>query len=686
MSITIITSITLLVSLVTAFTLLLRSHGRFPHIALAISLIATAAVIFGDTMSVLNPDIVNIWKRSVFICEVVMAFFWLLFTLSFARVNYLKSINWFSKLLIFLSPVLLVYFTVIPVEDIFYSPEFETEKILFLENAGYVFNLLILLYSIVSIINIETTLRNSSGTDRWQIKYILIGAGGILAINILYYSHALLYRSIDMTLLPVRTGIILISILLIIFSLLRHKVLNVEVRVSRKIVYSSLSLFIIGFYLVGLGIIGEGMRYFGPQVGKNITTFIGFVGAILIVVTIMSEQIRRKTIVFINKHFFRQKYDYREQWLKFTQQISLKHSFEDLLEAIAEGFKDAIGSRRVTIWLKGKDNGYECVKALDTYIIDMKPQKTLINFLSEKRWILDVSNSNCKEIVNDNIEFINSTRASLIVPLFNIEELIGFVILGEGLAGEDYNYEDYDLLKTLARQAAAAILNAKLSEELTEAKEMEVMGKVSSFIIHDLKNATTMLSLVAQNAEEHIGNPEFQRDAIKTIVNTSDKIKDIIEKLKNLPSKMELNLQDHDLGECVEKAIMELRLNGNANFSYKKLAPVRVKVDREEISKVIINLIVNAIDATDKNGNIKVVVGAENNMAYVKVSDTGCGMSEEFIRKHLFKPFHTTKKKGLGIGLFQCKAIVEAHAGKLKVISKEGKGSDFILYLPLSQQ
>ena len=170
-----------------------------------------------------------------------------------------------------------------------------------------------------------------------------------------------------------------------------------------------------------------------------------------------------------------------------------------------------------------------------------------------------------------------------------------------------------------------------------------------------------------------------------SVSNTSEKIKGIIGKLKYLPKKTDLDIEYSDLGSHIEMAIQQLNMNGSERLSYKELEPVKTEFDREEITKVIVNLIINALEATNNQGDIEVVVGTEENMGFVKVSDNGCGMSSKFIEKSLFKPFQTTKKKGLGIGLYQCKAIVEAHSGKLKVVSQEGKGTDFFLYLPLTR-
>jgi hypothetical protein len=649
-------------------------------------MLSTAFVIFGDSMCMLNPDSILFWKKFVFIAEASMAASWLLFATSFARTDYWHVIGKFSRLLLILSPLLTYFFIAIPIEEFFYSPEFSNENILFLGNTGYVFNLLLLLYSVVSIINLEATLRSSSGVNKWQIKYAVMGAGGIIAINIFYYSYALLYRSINMSLLPVRDGIILVSNVLIGFSILKHNAMDVEIAVSRKILFRSLSIFILGFYLLGLGLIGEGMRYFGPRVGTNITIFLGFIGAIVALTIILSEQLRRKAIVFINKNFYSYKYDYREQWLSFTQRISLKNDFNELLGSIAEGFKEAIGSRGASIWLKGKDNReYVCVKVLETDIVNTAPGSRLIDFLQNKKWILNVYDNECKTVVSENTEFIEKTGASLIVPLIHIDRLIGFIILRESLAENEYNYEDFDLLKTLAKQATMAIVNTQLADELIDAKEMEAVGRLSSFIIHDLKNSATMLSLIAQNAEEHIDNPDFQRDAMRAVSNTSEKIKGIIDKLKNLPIKAELDLKYSDLGECVKSAIAQVGINGKADLSYKEIETVSTEFDNEELSKVIINLIMNAFDATGIKGEIKISTGTENGTAFIRVSDDGCGMSNDFIERNLFKPFQTTKRKGLGIGLYQSKAIIDAHSGKISVESRKGRGTDFVIYLPITR-
>ncbi len=676
--------ITVIVAILTSLAVVFRRHKHIVNIVFSISLLSTSAVIFGDAMIMLQPGLLYEWKRFVFISEAVMVVAWLIFSLSFARTGYWQAASGFSRVFVYISPLISIFFFAVPIGNFFYAPDFQSEKVLFLGNAGYLFNLILLFYSILSIINLETTMRSSQGTDRWKIKFTIFGVGTLVAINIFYYSHALLYRSINMNFLPAKTGIILMAILIIGYSLFRHKTMDTELAVSRTVMYRSLSLIVVGGYLLGLGLIGEGMRYFGPKVGENITTFLVFAGAMLVIAIIFSERLRRRTVVFLNKNFFNQKYDYREQWLKFTQRISFKHSFDELLASIVEGFRDAIGAKGAAIWLKEKGGEeYRCVKALDMRAVQSGPGRELMAFLEKMKWVLDVRDRKCKKIVALSRVFIKETHASVIVPLLNMDDLAGFILL-EGAPDEPaYNYEDYDLLKTLSRQAMSAILIARLSDELTEAREMEAVGRLSSFILHDLKNATSMLSLIVQNAEEHIDNPEFQRDAIKAVSNSSDKIKSIIGRLDTFPKKTSLDLAYSDLGSDVRKVIRQVNLNGHVKLSFHEQEAVMTRFDSEEMSKVVLNLIINAVEAIQSQGEVHVVVGMEDSMGFVKVSDTGCGMSDEFIEKRLFKPFQSTKKKGFGIGLYQCKSIVELHAGRLKVSSREGHGTEFIICLPI---
>ncbi len=266
----------------------------------------------------------------------------------------------------------------------------------------------------------------------------------------------------------------------------------------------------------------------------------------------------------------------------------------------------------------------------------------------------------------------------LCVPLQYEGDLEGFIMLGEAVSpGEKLTYEDYDLMKVLARQATSVLLSLKLSAQLSTAHEMAAIGKVSTFVIHDLKNHVSNLTLMVDNARDHMDNPEFQRDMIETLDETIGKINTLISRLKNIKEKKELNIVPCDLAEIVRKGA---KASGKRHeLVHDK--PVLACVDAVEIEKIVHNLVLNAYEAGSAKGSVTISVGMGNS-AFFEVADRGCGMSEEFIRNRLFQPFQTTKQKGFGIGLYQCRQIVEAHGGNIEVTSKVGEGTSFKVNLP----
>jgi len=213
---------------------------------------------------------------------------------------------------------------------------------------------------------------------------------------------------------------------------------------------------------------------------------------------------------------------------------------------------------------------------------------------------------------------------------------------------------------------------------------MQAFHRLSSFVMHDLKNMTSMLSIVAQNAEKHLHNPEFQKDALQTISEAVARMKKMIHSLSDVPDQLKLQTRELDLNELLDDAVEK------ACCSIKDLRVERrlgrlpaVQVDPDEIRKVVDNLLLNAFEAMDGASRVEVATEAKDDHVVFSVRDNGQGMTKEFMEKSLFQPFKSTKKKGLGIGLYQCKAIVEAHGGWIDVVSEPGEGSTFSVHLPV---
>jgi putative PEP-CTERM system histidine kinase len=271
----------------------------------------------------------------------------------------------------------------------------------------------------------------------------------------------------------------------------------------------------------------------------------------------------------------------------------------------------------------------------------------------------------------------------LCVPLTSGGELLGLVAIGDRVSGIAFEEEDLELLKCIADQIAASLGNIRLSQSLLQAKELEAFQTMAAFFVHDLKNTASTLSLMLQNMAAHFDNPAFREDARQGLARSVNHLNGLIDRLTQLRQELALNWTEADLIEVVRAALAAVK--GTPGLTLvEALDPLpKLRLDPVQLQKVLTNLLLNARDAVGAQGEVRVVTSRQPGWAVVAVSDTGCGMTPEFLSRSLFKPFQTTKKNGLGIGMFHSKMIVEAHRGKIEVVSAPGQGTTFRVLLPL---
>jgi len=288
-----------------------------------------------------------------------------------------------------------------------------------------------------------------------------------------------------------------------------------------------------------------------------------------------------------------------------------------------------------------------------------------------------------EELTKRNPDVFRKGGERVCVPLIGKGQALGMLIVGDRVNGIPFSVEDFELFKSLGAQAASGLLNLQLTRQLIQAREMEAFQTMSAFFVHDLKNTASTLSLMLQNLPAHFDDPAFREDALRAISKSVDRINDLIARMTLLRQRLELNLVERSLSEVVAEALDSLRGALGENVVYSSEPAPKVPIDPIQIQKVVVNLLLNARDAAGKEGEIRVETGQQNGWATLCVRDNGCGMSQEFITRSLFRPFQTTKKKGVGIGLFHSKMIVDAHRGRMEVESHEGKGTLFRVLLPL---
>lgn len=667
-------------------------NPRHPaNISFGLGMMSLALMEGGDVLFVLSNSgtASMIGKRVSLAGEAFLPSTWFLFSLTFARANYSEIIaRWKAVLAILYLGSLFFTFWIKSPLFIFTQYTSEMDRIISLGPLGRYFYIFLLLGMLINLIHIENTLRSSTGSKRLQIKYLMIGVGAVLAFQIYLSSKALLFSFINTSYIPVTSLVILISCGLILFGIVRHRLLDVDIFISRYVIYNSLTVLFVGSYLLIVGLVAQGIKLVGGSFDTFWSTLFSFAAVLGIMMILFSARLRRKAKLFINRHFYRHKYEFRDKWMETTEKIGAKTDPLQIQKVLVEMISETMGAKEVYLWLHDPDlREYRLATSTVASVnqIRLKEDHPLIPYIKSRSAPFFV-----KEIQEDRDErsrdiapLIMAARAVLCTPLMaGGEDLIGFILQGEDISGEAYKKDDFDLLRAIASHAASRIKNVRLTRELLAVKEAETFHQMSSFFIHDLKNLVSTLSLLVQNAEEYISNPSFQQEAVRTLKTTVMKMNNMISNLTLLTRGLKINPAPMDLNDLVEDTLSTLNGKATSRMIRRLETLPGILADREQMRKVCLNLLLNAIEASLTDSEIEIGTSAANGEVILKITDHGCGMSREFIESSLFRPFRTTKPNGLGIGLFQCKKIIEAHQGRIEVESREGEGSTFSVILP----
>jgi len=233
----------------------------------------------------------------------------------------------------------------------------------------------------------------------------------------------------------------------------------------------------------------------------------------------------------------------------------------------------------------------------------------------------------------------------------------------------------------------AARLREMLKKE-GEQKQFESFARLSAVLTHDLKNQILSLSLLVTNMEKKFNREGFREDAMRTLSETVENLRNLVAKLSDPRTPTKRVREQSDLTHLVERVLQRTAKQAASKYNVTaKLTPnVTAVVDGKAIERVIENLVINALEAMPEGGSLFVLTSFENGNAVISVADTGKGMTQEFMRSRLFHPFATTKKKGIGLGLYSCRDIIEQHGGRIDVNSQVDVGTEFRVVLPLTTE
>ncbi len=680
----------------------LRAQRTIAHwfFFLGMAALALETVFAGQSLAATSPEAILRWQTAAGCTRAFLPALWLCFSLSYSRGNYREFlVRWRSVLqAALIVPIVLAVGVMLGGSQGLYQSVEQIENtedwVLSLTLVGKALNLFFLVAILLVLTNLEKTFRTTVGTLRWRIKFVILGLSVIFGARLYVCSQTLLYSHVLLSLANIESGALLLGCLLIALSYLRTGRVEVDVYPSHTFLYSSITILLTGVYLLTVGALAKIVIFLGGDTAFPLKAFFILLGIVGLAVILLSDRARQTTQRFISRNFKRPLYDSRKVWSQFTEKTAHATDPASLCDATTKLVSDTFNVLSATIWLVDeteKQIVFVASTALpagqDTRRIqtgtDVEPflkhlQDHPLPFdLDEilEPWAAELRLSNPANFLKGGHR--------ICVPIVAAERPLGLLILGDRVRALPYSQEELDLLRCIGGHIGAGLLTIQLSKKLLEANEQEAFRAVSAFFAHDLKNAATTLSLMLQNLPLHFDDPDFRADVLRGISKTVNHMNHLISRLSVLRSKPELRSVPADLNEVVTTALSRWKATPEIQLETDLQPLPKIQLDPEQIQNIVTNLVLNAHEAIGTRGQIRVQTNRQNGWATLTVTDSGCGMSEEFLRHSLFRPFQTTKKGGTGIGMFQCKMIIEAHHGKIEVESQAGKGSSFHVRLPL---
>lgn len=547
--------------------------------------------------------------------------------------------------------------------------------------------------SLLGLSLVEQIWRNSPGFGRSSIKYLCIGIATLFSFDFFMYADALLFGQISDSFWNARGFVNALLVPLFAINVINTRKQPVDFQLSRSAVFHAGTLVFAGGYLLCLAIGGYYVRVLGGDWGDALQVLFFTISLAFLATLVLSRRIRAKLMVRISKNFFDYKYDYREEWLKMTRELANLSDDPPLPERVTRILAGLVESNSGAIWLKDDRGSFTLKASVNTPIAkytDIESDSDLVRLFNHRDWVVNLQEYRADPVAYDLLELpeaiTNIPDAWLVIPLYLDNELYGIAMVGAPYARVELNWENFDLVKVVARQTCNLLAQADAQHRLSRAMQFEAVSKASAFMIHDLKTVISQLSLLVKNAPKHRNNPAFIDDMIDTTDHAVRKMSNLVDHMRRPASDHGDDQQLLDLTSLVTSLLEHYsqsrptpRLEGNPPQAL-------VLADEEQLRCVLGHLIQNAQDATPPDGEITVSLKIARGNVALFIHDSGCGMTGEFINCQLFKPFESTKGlTGMGIGAYQAREYVQKLGGNIDVTSEPGVGSCFSIRIPLAK-
>lgn len=545
--------------------------------------------------------------------------------------------------------------------------------------------------TIVGLMGIGQAYRYADAEAREALRYLVPALGVLFAYDMFLYARSA-YTGAMPALGWNARGVVNASVVpLLIVAIRRYPRWSPAVFISRHMVLHAATGVIVAGYLLTVVVGSHLVRLWGGRWGDVVQLLFMSLVAACLAILLLSARFRRHLSVFISKHFYRNKYDYRIEWLRFIATLTSAEESNFLrssIRALTEILRSPGG---ILFTLDDQERSFVPVAAWPIPLesirgpAPLEPHSGLAKLLRERQWIVDLEEYRIAPHLYDDMELprwlLEGASLRIVAPLLHGERLSGFFVLYDPPRPFDLTYEDRDLLKTVGRHVATHIAQHDADRKLAESRQFEAYNRLTAFMMHDLKNATAQLQLVVSNAARHKHNPAFIDDAIDTVSNAVKNITRLTEQLAR--GEVLHSARAIEIEGVLERAIARCAAQEPAPVRSGPPTPALVDADAERLTAIVEHMIRNAQDATADDGRVEVHATADAATVTVAVLDSGHGMATEFVRERLFRPFDSTKgAKGMGIGAYQIREYARMLGGHVEVVSAPGRGTTFSVTLP----
>jgi putative PEP-CTERM system histidine kinase len=543
--------------------------------------------------------------------------------------------------------------------------------------------------AVAGMVLVEQLFRSTRSEDRWSIKYLCFGLGGLFVYDFYLYADAMLFQHIDAEIWAGRGIVDALTVPLIAISAKRNPNWDLRVTLSRRLFFHSAALLGAGIYLLIMAAAGYYIRTFGGEWSSILQAAFLFGAFVMLLSILFSGTLRARVRVFFSKHFFSYSYDYRDEWLNFTRILSQGNPGEQLCTRAIQAVAGLVESQSGALWLARDPHHFSRIVHWNMAQADgiEATDGELARFLTEREWVINLDQYAAQPELYEGLSlpgWITAIpNAWLVAPLLVRDKLIGFMIIGRSLGKIAFDWEVSDLIKTAARQAAANLAQMEASEALTVARQFESFNRMAAFVVHDLKNLIAQQSLLVSNADKHKHNPEFIDDMISTVESSVARMNRLLGQLKSGGS-MTTGTQALPLDTLLTEIIADKHVYRLKPVLQVAAPDIRVAADRERLKRVLGHILQNALEATPYTGHIDIGLAQDSAHALINIADSGCGMDDSFIRERLFRPFDSTKGSGMGIGAYECREYITELGGRIDVVSAPGSGTTFHITIPLA--